>query len=79
MESDDVRPGYYKDHHGVWHRDRRVSTDRRKVGGAAAHHHDRRANFGRRKADQDITDRDHREAIREALEEFEEEHGQSAL
>ena len=67
------RPGYYKDHHGVWQRDRRL-VDRRKNEGESAHK-DRRANYGRRKSDEQTLERDHREMIQEALEEFEAEHG----
>jgi hypothetical protein len=77
-QDEEIKPGYYKDHHGVWHRDRRNSTSRRKAGGPSQHH-DRRANYGRRKADEEFEDRSAREEIRDALNEFEEEHGQSTI
>jgi hypothetical protein len=66
--SDEIRPGFYRDANGEWQRDRRVNPDRRK-----AHtpfpHHDRRL-AGRRKADREFMEREHREMIEDALEEF---------
>ena len=66
------RPGYYLDSDGVWQRDRRVTPDRRK-----AHmtfpHHDRRT-MGRRKADREYIEREHKHMIEDALEDFVVEH-----
>ncbi len=74
--TEETRPGYYKDQNGVWQKERRKTPDRRK---SANHgefpHHDRRTHL-RRKADREALERDHREMIEDALEEFAAEHGE---
>ena len=65
---EEIRPGYYKDHNGIWQKDRRRGTDRRRKE-LSFSHHDRRT-IGRRKADQDILERETRLQIDEALEDF---------
>lgn len=70
--SDEHRPGYYLDANGEWQRDRRVAPDRRKAH-LAFPHHDRRL-AGRRKADHEFVERDHREMIEDALADFAADH-----
>lgn len=70
--SHEIRPGFYLDHNGEWQKDRRVTPDRRKTH-ASFPHHDRRT-LGRRKADHDFIERDHREMIEDALQDFAAEH-----
>ena len=61
MENE-IRPGFYLDANGEWQKDRRVTPDRRR-GSSTFPHHDRRL-FGRRKADMEFVERDHRETVR---------------
>lgn len=68
--SEEHRPGYYKDHSGEWHRDRRKGGDRRRDGRSADHE---RRIVGRRAEDQLIRS-EHKRMIQEALEDFEVEH-----
>lgn len=68
----EIRPGYYMDANGEWQKDRRVTPDRRRLFQVFPHH-DRRL-LGRRKADHEFIERDHREMIVDALEEFAAEH-----
>lgn len=68
----ETRPGYYLDANGEWQKDRRVLPDRRR-NAQAFPHHDRRL-MGRRKADREFIERDHREMITDALEDFAMEH-----
>lgn len=72
VSSEQERPGYYRDANGVWQKDRRVTPDRRRLHHAFPHH-DRRL-MGRRKADLEFVERDHREMIEDALEQFAAEH-----
>ena len=69
---EEVRPGYYKDEFGNWQKDRRKGgPDRRLRGGSHADHERRK--FFRRKADRELFERDHRQMIEDALEDFAEE------
>lgn len=72
--SGEHRPGFYLDSNGVWQQDRRITPDRRR-GHTTFPHHDRRL-LGRRKADREFIERDHREMIEDALESFVAEHEQ---
>lgn len=65
------RPGYYQDANGDWHRDRRKRGERRTPRSEDGHwpHHDRRLQL-RRKTDLIISDRDAREQILDALDDF---------
>jgi len=65
------RPGYYKDEFGNWQQDRRKSN--RRSAGAFPFDHEQRKHF-RRKADRELFETDHKQMIREALEDFAEEH-----
>lgn len=64
------RPGYYRDVNGEWHKDRR-KTDRRlpRVGDGNWPHHDRRLQL-RRKTDTEFVERDAKEQILDALDDF---------
>ena len=62
------RDGYYRDRTGEWQRDRRTLQDRR-AAKAQDGDQERRAR-GRRKADLIDVDREHKEMIDEALEDF---------
>lgn len=66
------RPGYYKDIYGNWQKERRKMPDRRRLDGGPSHH-ERRV-FFRRKADRELLEKNHRQMIQEALEDFAEEH-----
>lgn len=70
--SDQIKPGFYRDHAGVWQPDRRSGADRRMTAGS--HTEDRRKNAGRRKADLEFQEREHKAMIAEALADFAEEH-----
>ena len=64
------RPGYYQDANGEWHKDRRQSNERRLPRGDANWpHHDRRLQL-RRKTDLEFVERDAREQIQDALDDF---------
>ena len=65
--------GFYVDSAGVLQPDRRKSTDDRRGSSRDGLDHDRRSNF-RRRADREILETDHKVMIREALEDFAEEH-----
>ncbi|HRI87751.1 MAG TPA: hypothetical protein PLJ47_05715 [Candidatus Hydrogenedentes bacterium] len=69
--SEHHRPGYYEDEHGNWLKDRRKSDERRlpRSGDGAWPHHDRRLVL-RRKSDFEFLERDAREQIEDALNEF---------
>lgn len=72
--AEEPREGYYKDRYGRWQQDRRTSNDRR--GGKASGYplaHERRRVY-RRKIDRERFERDHRQHIKEALNEFAAEH-----
>jgi len=66
------RPGYYQDAHGNWQADRR-STESRRSPNAFPYDHEQRSQF-RRKADRELYEKDHKLMIKEALEDFAEEH-----
>lgn len=65
------RPGYYKDKHGDWQKDRRGNS--RRSANAFPFDHEQRKQF-RRKADRELYETDHKKAIKEALEDFAEDH-----
>ncbi len=65
------RSGYYKDEFGNWQPDRRQAS--RRSSGAFPFDHEQRKQF-RRKADLELFETDHKQMIREALEDFAEEH-----
>ncbi len=71
MENE-TRPGYFKDSDGNWQKERRKQTDRR-CSRENIPRHDRRLLY-RRKTDAEIRDRDAKEQIEEALEDFAAEH-----
>ena len=74
MGNEDIREGYYKDKYGRWNRERRSGSDRRNaIGRPFSLAHERRKLF-RRKADRELLEKDHRTQIKEALEDFAEEH-----
>lgn len=66
------RDGFYKDDTGQWRHDRR-KTDRRGAGRMHPDARERRKHF-RRKADRELYELDHKTMIKEALEDFAEEH-----
>ena len=67
------RPGFYKDRHGEWQPDRRKG-DRRAPRANAGDDGERRQYY-RRKADREyLESQDHKAMIKEALEDFAEEH-----
>lgn len=68
--AEEHRPGYYKDHHGEWQRDRRKGGDRRLDGRSIDHE---RRIIGRRAADRRLRE-EHEDMIQEALEDFQAEH-----
>lgn len=72
VSDEEIRPGYYQDKFGEWHKDRRKGPDRRAVRGAVEH--DERRQFLRRKVDRELHEREHKQMIREALDEFAAEH-----
>ena len=65
------KPGFYLDLEGNWQPDRRCGVERRSS--ENPRYHEQRRVF-RRKADRELYERDHKPMIREALEEFAEEH-----
>ena len=69
----DFREGHYRDKYGRWQKDRRSGKDRRAAQSASLFEQERR-NLFRRKADREAFERDHREMIEEALDDFAEEH-----
>ena len=71
--TEEIREGYYKDRYGRWQRDRRTGPDRRGKAGGFPLEHERRKLF-RRKMDREILEKDHRNMIDDALEDFAEEH-----
>ena len=76
MTHEKIREGFYKDKYGQWQKDRRLGRDRRghAIGRTFPLQHERRKMF-RRKADREILEKDHRAMIREALDDFAEDHG----
>ena len=64
METE-IRPGYYQDGNGIWHKDRRKKNTRREQKGFFGFP-DRRT-FYRRKTDREIMEREAQEAITDAL------------
>ncbi len=65
-------PGFFQDHSGEWKKERRASHDRRKRNMSFDHPDRRRSS--RRQADLELAEREHKEMIEEALEEFAAEH-----
>ncbi len=65
------RSGYYKDEFGNWQPDRRQASRRSST--AFPFDHEQRKQF-RRKADLELFETDHKQMIKEALEDFAEEH-----
>jgi hypothetical protein len=76
MTNEQIREGFYKDKYGRWQKDRRQGRDRREhaIGATYSLEHERRRMF-RRKVDRQLLEKDHRFMIREALDDFAEEHG----
>ncbi len=76
MTHEDIREGFYKDKYGRWQNDRRQARDRREgmIGKAFSLEHERRKMY-RRRTDREILEKDHQARIREALDDFAEEHG----
>lgn len=72
--SGEVRAGHWQDEAGQWHVDRRGGVDRRTLSHDNEQYKERRK-FFRRKMDRDVVERDHKSMIKEALEDFAEEHG----
>jgi len=75
MPDEEVRPGFFRDKYGRWHKDRRQVPDRRALR-KELHHRDRRQML-RRKADREFLERDHRERIDDALDDFAAEHDEN--
>ena len=69
------KPGYFKDSSGDWQHERRKGGDRRKR--SIPFDHEDRRRGSRRHTDEEITEREHKEMIEEALEEFAAEHEQN--
>ena len=68
------RHGQWQDELGQWHADRRGTVDRRNLPGADNEQYKERRKFFRRKIDRELVDRDHKSMIKEALEDFAEDH-----
>jgi hypothetical protein len=68
-------PGFFEDHSGEWQQERRKGGDRRKRN--IPFDHEERRRGSRRHTDEAITEREHKEMIEEALEEFAAEHEQN--
>lgn len=66
------RPGFYLDAEGNWQPERRKNPDRRQPGIGGVRHEQRK--FFRRKADRELYEKDHKAMIKDALDEFAEEH-----
>lgn len=66
--SNESRPGFFKDESGQWQKDRRKAVDRR--GSRQQTIDDERRQKYRRKTDQGFIEREHREMMKEALDEF---------
>lgn len=64
----------WQDESGVWHVERRSGTDRRATQTDGELHREKRKAF-RRRVDRELFERDHKTMIKEALEDFAEEHG----
>ncbi|HUW62199.1 MAG TPA: hypothetical protein VMZ06_14445 [Candidatus Bathyarchaeia archaeon] len=71
--SEGHRTGYFRDRYGRWQKDRRAGEDRRSTGKTLPLDHERRRMF-RRKIDREVLEKDHREMIESALDDFAEEH-----
>ena len=67
--------GHWQDESGNQHAERRGSIDRRSLQGSESEQYKERRKLFRRRADREIYERDHKAMIREALEDFAEEHG----
>lgn len=62
------KPGHYQDEKGDWHADRRKRDDRRNRGGKSEGD-EKRASL-RRKSDRQRLENEHKEMIRDALDDF---------
>ena len=67
--SDEIRAGFWRDHSGEWHRDRREKEARRKSRSATGEKAENRM-APRRKIDRELLEKEHQELIDEALEDF---------
>ena len=67
--------GHWQDEQGNHHVERRTGVDRRLFQGTESEQYKEKRKIYRRKADREIYERDHKTMIREALEDFAEEHG----
>lgn len=70
--SNSDRPGYYLDAEGNWCPERRKAVDRRNTGAGALRHEQRK--YYRRKADRELYETDHKAMIKDALDDFAEDH-----
>ena len=66
--------GHWQDELGNRHPERRMGADRRALVADSEQYKEKRK-FYRRKVDRELYERDHKTMIREALEDFAEEHG----
>lgn len=67
--------GHWHDENGNQHPERRTGIDRRLLQGSESEQYKERRKVFRRRADREIFERDHKTMIKEALEDFAEEHG----
>ena len=67
--SSSSRPGYYRDQHGNWQKERRQNPDRRR-GNTEDHFGYERRRVLRRKSDLEALEQEHREMVEEALKDF---------
>lgn len=65
----------WQDELGNWQPERRSGVDRRSLGRAESEQYKESRKAFRRKADRELYERDHKAMIKEALEDFAEEHG----
>ena len=72
--SDEQRAGHYQDQEGEWQSDHRMGGPDRRGRAEPSAAHEQRTQF-RRRIDREVYERDHKEAIKEALEDFSEDHG----
>lgn len=70
---DEKREGFYKDASGAWQKERRIATRERRGKRPSGDEKDKR-NFFRRRADRELYEKDHKEMVKEALEDFAEDH-----
>lgn len=65
----------WQDESGVWRPERRSGVDRRSLSKADGEQYKESRKAFRRRADRELYERDHKAMIKEALEDFAEEHG----